>query len=263
METILDRILAEKQKEVAYLKEYGMEARGSLPKRKPFIEVLKHSNDLAIIAEFKRASPSRGLISENIRPGNQAKLYEQAGASAISVLTDSAFFKGSFDDLREVRRAVGLPILCKDFIIDEIQIDHAYLAGADIILLIVAALEESRLMNLHTYAKSLGLEVLVEIHNEEEFVKATNAGAELIGINNRDLRTFTISLETTTSLGPMVRASGACLISESGMKSASDAKLAAAAGAQGLLIGQTFMESGSMKESFRSFIVPKLGVALG
>lgn len=263
METILDRILAEKGKEVAHLKEIGVMACRSLPKRKPFIEKLKHSKNLAIIAEFKRASPSQGLINGNIRPGIQAKLYEQAGASAISVLTDTAFFKGSFDDLREVRKAVELPILCKDFIIDEIQIDYAYQAGADIILLIAAALEETRLKNLRNYAESLGHEVLVEIHNEEEFVKAKNAGANLIGINNRDLRTFTISLETTAALGPMVRASGACLISESGMKTEDDAKLAAAAGAQGVLIGQTFMESGSLEENFRSFIVPKIEAALG
>lgn len=263
METILDRILAEKGKEVAHLKEIGVTACRSLPKRKPFIEKLKYSKNLAIIAEFKRASPSQGLINGNIRPGIQAKLYEQAGASAISVLTDTAFFKGSFDDLREVRKAVELPILCKDFIIDEIQIDYAYQAGADMILLIAAALEETRLKNLRNYAESLGLEVLVEIHNEEEFVKAKNAGANLIGINNRDLRTFTISLETTATLGPMVRASSACLISESGMKTEDDAKLAAAAGAQGVLIGQTFMESGSLEENFRSFIVPKIEVALG
>ncbi|WP_409270331.1 indole-3-glycerol phosphate synthase TrpC [Neobacillus sp. SCS-31] len=261
METILHKILAEKEKEVALLKEKGVNIYESLPKRKPFIQKLKQDKDIAIIAEYKRASPSRGLINGNIRPGEQAKLYELAGATAISVLTDQKFFNGSFDDLKEVRSAVDLPLLCKDFIIDELQIDHAYQAGADIILLIVAALAETRLHSLKTYAESLGLEVLVEIHNEEELSIAKKAGAKLIGINNRDLRTFEVSLNTTTELGPRVSASGACLISESGMKTAADARLAAGAGAQGLLIGQTLMESGSLEASLREFIVPKMEVA--
>ncbi|WP_059170760.1 indole-3-glycerol phosphate synthase TrpC [Bacillus sp. FJAT-27445] len=261
METILHKILAEKEKEVALLKGKGVYLSRNLPKRKPFIQTLKQARDLAIIAEYKRASPSRGLISGNILPGEQAKIYEQAGAAAISVLTDQKFFKGSFDDLREVRNAVDLPLLCKDFIIDESQINHAFRAGADIILLIAAALEKTRLQSLYTYAKSLGLEVLVEIHNEEDLLKAQSAEAKIIGINNRDLRTFNVSLGTTSALGPRVRASGACLISESGMKTAEDAKLAARAGAQGLLIGQTLMESGSLKASLREFIVPKMEVA--
>ncbi|WP_053366818.1 indole-3-glycerol phosphate synthase TrpC [Bacillus sp. FJAT-27245] len=261
METILKKILAEKEKEVAILKKKDMPLYGCLPQRKPFIQKLKKEKNVAIIAEYKRASPSRGLINGMIRPGEQAKSYEQAGAAAISVLTDQKFFNGSFDDLREVRSAVDLPLLCKDFIIDEVQIDLAYQAGADIILLIAAALEETKLQSLKTYAESLGLEVLVEIHNEEELAIAVKTGAELIGINNRDLRTFKVSLNTTTELGPKVRASGACLISESGMKTAADANLAVGAGAQGLLIGQTLMESGTLEESLREFIVPKMEVA--
>ncbi|WP_316569932.1 indole-3-glycerol phosphate synthase TrpC [Neobacillus sp. YIM B06451] len=261
METILHKILVEKEKEVALLKEKGVNLYESLPKRKTFIQKLKQDKNIAIIAEYKRASPSRGLINGNIGPGEQAKMYELAGATAISVLTDQKFFNGSFDDLKEVRSAVDLPLLCKDFIIDELQIDHAYQAGADIILLIVAALTETRLQSLKTYAESLGLEVLVEIHNEEELAIAEQAGAKLIGINNRDLRTFEVSLNTTTELGPRVLASGACLISESGMKTAADARLAASAGAQGLLIGQTLMESGNLEEGLREFIVPKMEVA--
>ncbi|WP_043933724.1 indole-3-glycerol phosphate synthase TrpC [Bacillus sp. EB01] len=261
METILQRILQEKEKEVSKLKETRRSLTGQHEPRRSLIERLKDSAELSIIAEYKRASPSKGLINNTLDPAGQARQYELEGAQAISVLTDSTFFKGSFEDLRAVREAVGLPILCKDFIIDEIQIDCAIESGADLILLIVAALEEERLIQLYSHARQNGAEVLVEVHDEKELASALRAGAELIGVNNRDLRTFKVSLDATSSLGPKVKQAGAFFISESGIQTAEDARIAATAGADGVLVGESLMKSNSLKESFAAFTVPKLEAA--
>src|SRR5699024_8738257 len=149
-----------------------------------------------IISEIKRASPSKGAINTDVDPVKQATAYEALGASAISVLTDKPFFQGSMDDLRAVRAAVDLPILCKDFMIDPIQIDEAKAAGANMILLIAAALDDAALKSLYTYSLEQGLEVLCEVHNESEMERVLSLGATIIGINNRDLNTFTVDLNT-------------------------------------------------------------------
>src|SRR5690625_1363292 len=159
---------------------------------------------MSIIAEIKRASPSKGDINAAIDPVKQAKLYADNGASAISVLTDTPFFKGSMDDLRAVREVVNIPILCKDFMIDRIQIDVAKSAGANIILLIAAALDDNHLDKLYDYAKEHDLEVLCEVHNEEEMERVLKLGAKLVGINNRNLNTFKVDLKTTERLANMV-----------------------------------------------------------
>jgi indole-3-glycerol phosphate synthase len=252
VETILDRIIEEKRKEVQKLREGNLKKMEAKPRRS-FIQKLMEANEIAIISEFKRASPSKGIINSGVDPAEQAARYEQAGASAISVLTDSTFFKGSFSDLRAVRAAVNLPILCKDFIIDSSQIDMAAENGADIILLIVAALEQETLAKLYQYARSLNLEVLVEVHNRVELEKALKIGAQLIGVNNRDLKTFTVSLEATESLAKSIKDAGAFLISESGIHQKEDVERVRNAGANGILVGEAFMKSPDLSQSFKDF----------
>jgi indole-3-glycerol phosphate synthase len=258
VETILDRIIHEKQKEVIKLRQGNFVNMGAKQKRS-FIKKLQEAEDIAIISEFKRASPSKGIINNGVEPADQAARYEKAGASAISVLTDSTFFKGSFSDLRAVREVVDLPILCKDFIIDSSQIDQAAGNGADIILLIVAALDVNTLKVLYQYATSLDLEVLVEIHNQAELEIALKIGAQLIGVNNRDLKTFTVSLEVTESLADAIKKAGAFLISESGIHQQEDVERVRNAGANGILVGEALMKSTDLSKSFKDFRLPLLG----
>jgi indole-3-glycerol phosphate synthase len=258
VETILDRIINEKQKEVKKLREGNSIKAEAKPKRS-FIQKLQQAEEIAIISEFKRASPSKGMINNGVEPADQAARYEQAGASAISVLTDSTFFKGSFADLRAVREVVDLPILCKDFIIDSCQIDQAQAFGADIILLIVAALDENTLTELYQYAMDLDLEVLVEVHNQEELEKALNLGAQLIGVNNRDLKTFNVSLDVTESLAKSIKDAGAFLISESGIHHKEDVERVRSAGANGILVGEALMKSPDLTKSFQDFRLPLVG----
>lgn len=256
METILDKIIAQKKNEIEVLREKKQEFLNNPSEKKSFIKRLETADELAIIAEFKRASPSKGMINNQLEPAEQAANYENYGASAISVLTDSCFFQGSFRDLKSVREAVDLPILCKDFIIDPLQIDLASSCGADLILLIVAALEEQKLNNLFRYAKDRGLEVLVEVHNHKELETALKTSAKLIGVNNRNLKTFDVSLEVTEDLALAVKASGAFLISESGIHKQEDVKRVRNAGANGILVGEAFMKSPNIKQCFLDFRLP-------
>jgi indole-3-glycerol phosphate synthase len=253
--TILDRILEQKDLELKRLQKLKPTIYEQKPKRS-FIKKLQNSDEIAIIAEFKRSSPSKGMINNRVEPEEQAKIYEKYGASAISVLTDETFFKGSFTDLAKVREVVDLPLLCKDFIIDRLQIDQAASMGADIILLIVAALEESKLLELYQYARSLDLEVLIEVHNFAELEIAFKTKARLIGVNNRDLKTFNVSLEVTESLASKVRESGAFLISESGIHMQEDVNRVRRAGANGILVGEALMKSTDIKKSFHDFRLP-------
>jgi indole-3-glycerol phosphate synthase len=255
LETILDRIIEVKKTELEDLKKLKFEIEETGVKRS-FIDQLIKTNELCIIAEFKRASPSKGDINPKLNPRKQAKLYAEFGADAISVLTDQTFFKGSFSDLQEVREVVDLPILCKDFMIDEVQIDIAKQSGADLILLIAAVLEENRLVDLYKYAESQNLEILVEIHNERELEKALLANARLIGINNRNLRTFEVDLAITEQLAPLVKKTGAFLISESGIKSLADVSRVNEAGASGILVGERLMTASNLKGTFKEFKLP-------
>ncbi|WP_413309477.1 indole-3-glycerol phosphate synthase TrpC [Bacillus sp. 1P10SD] len=258
METILDKIIEQKKKEILILREGNRPLRDPRQKKRSLIKTLQTADEVSIIAEFKRASPSKGIINNTTLPSDQALLYEDYGASAISVLTDETFFKGSFSDLTSVRKTVDLPILCKDFIIDPIQIDHASANGADIILLIVAALSNERLVELYQYATDLGLEVLVEVHNQVELEQALKTGAKLIGINNRDLKTFHVSLEVTEKLASAVKSSGAFLISESGIFLQEDVERVRDSGANGILVGEALMKSLDVKQSFLNFRLPLL-----
>ncbi|MBW3113136.1 MULTISPECIES: indole-3-glycerol phosphate synthase TrpC [Bacillaceae] len=244
MATILETIIKKKNEEVKELKQFGyttFQYQGT--HNHSLYETLKSASSLQVIAEIKRASPSKGDIRTEVDPVSQAAIYAEAGACAISVLTDTPFFKGRMEDLANVRRAVSIPILCKDFIIDEIQIDRARDAGANVILLIVAALDFTRMKELYCYATNLGLEVLVEVHNEEEMIEALELGATIIGVNNRNLKTFEVDLLITESLASMVKGREVVLVSESGIRDESDSRRVKDAGAQGILVGETLMRS--------------------
>lgn len=201
------------------------------------------SAGINIIAEIKRASPSKGIINDNIDAAATAQVYERGGAKAISVLTEEDHFKGSMDDLRAVRDAVGLPILQKDFIFDDFQIYEAAAAGADAILLIVAMLEDEILKYLHRVAEEdLGIDALVEVHDLAEMERARKLGARLIGVNNRNLKTFDVSLDTSRQLiGSAPK--GAVMVSESGLKSREDIRELKNLGFNGFLIGETLMKA--------------------
>ncbi|MEN3328214.1 MAG: indole-3-glycerol phosphate synthase [Acidobacteriota bacterium] len=206
-----------------------------------------------IIAEFKRRSPSKGTIREGANPSDVARAYQAGGAVAMSVLTEEDYFSGSLDDLREVKSTVELPVLRKDFIVDEYQVYESAAAGADAILLIVAALDDGLLSKLRRLAEDeLGMDALVEVHTSDEMKRAAACGAKLIGVNNRDLRTFEVSLETSLSLAREAP-SEALLISESGLNSAADLRRLYEAGYRGFLIGETLMRADDPAAALRSF----------
>lgn len=240
--TILQKIMETKRQEVAALRAYPFqhEPRNIVS----LVDRFEQSERMNIIAEVKRASPSKGMIHETVNPVKQASIYAQGGVTAISVLTDETYFKGSFDDLRAVAKAVDVPVLCKDFMMDEVQIQVAYDAGASVILLIVAALDNEVLQRLYTYATSLGLNVLVEVHTVEELKRALAIDAKLIGVNNRDLKTFTVDLATTEQIAEQFPfGEGRVLISESGLKHREEVERVRDAGATGVLVGETLMRA--------------------
>lgn len=215
---------------------------------------LRAGGGMKIIAEFKRASPSLGEIRRDANPAQIARQYESAGACAISVLTEPDFFHGSLDDLRAVRAVSRLPILRKDFIVDSSQIEEAAVAGADAILLIVAALSDAELSRLRKVAEDdLGLDALVEVHTAEEMRRAADAGASLIGVNNRDLRTFVTSLETSERLAPLAP-NDTTLVSESGLSSPNDLVRLTKSGYHGFLIGEKLMRADDPAAAVRSFL---------
>ena len=202
-----------------------------------------------IIAEFKRRSPSKGVIRADANVTEIARSYENGDAVAISVLTEEDYFAGSLDDLRAVKSAVKLPILRKDFVFDEYQVYESAAAGADALLLIVAALDDELLSRLRRLAEDeLRLDALVEVHTSSEMKRAVACGATLIGVNNRDLRTFEVSLDTSLALAREAPPE-ALLISESGLQSAADLERLRAAGYCGFLIGETLMRAGNATES--------------
>ena len=197
---------------------------------------------LALIAEVKRASPSAGLIAPNFDPVVVATRYQAAGANAISVLTDEPFFQGHLDHLRAVRAAVDLPILRKDFVLDEVQVYEAAAVGADAVLLIVAALSQDELVHLLDVATSCQLDTLVEVHTLAELDRALDTDARIIGINNRDLTTFKVDLAVTEALSEDVPP-GVLLVSESGIRTADDSRRLRSCGADAILVGEALMRS--------------------
>lgn len=253
--TILQKILEVKYKEVEQLKK-EQKVVGQQLDRPSLFEKLKQADQLQVIAEMKRASPSKGMIREGADPVAQASLYEKSGAACISVLTDTSFFKGSFEDLQDVAAAVRTPLLCKDFVVDRVQIDRAKAAGASVVLLIVAALDDNTLATLHAYALSEGLEVLVEVHDVEELSRALAIDAKLIGVNNRDLKTFTVDLQRTEEVAAAFPFhENRVLISESGIVDEKDAQRVGAAGAKAILVGESLMRSESVEEALHALQV--------
>jgi indole-3-glycerol phosphate synthase len=244
---ILDKILASKRDEVRTRKarvpaaELAKRLKGASAAR-DFAGAIRRGRDGAIrlVAEFKRASPSQGVIRTDLGPAQVARLYAGAGAAAMSVLTDAPFFQGSGDDLRSAREAVKIPVLQKDFILDDYQLLEARAVGADAILLIVAALPGDELVRLHQRAAELGLAALVEVHDESELERALAIQPKIIGINNRDLRTFRVDLATTFRLRPLI-APAIIVVSESGIQSHTDALRLQQAGVDAMLVGERLM----------------------
>lgn len=240
----LEEILAVKRAEVERLRPIAARIADQAFEVKDFRgfrAALQRSDDqLAIIGEIKRASPSAGTIAADIDPGEKAKVYQEQGAEAISVLTDKTFFQGTMSDLATVHDAVTIPVLRKDFIIDRLQIIQAVAGGADAILLIVAALPQPELLKLTSAAAELFLDTLVEVHTEEELQRAIDVGATIIGINNRNLTTFEVDISVTEELSELVP-KDVVLVSESGYKSVDDVRRAHQCGVNAILVGEALM----------------------
>ncbi len=263
-DTVLDRILARKVEEVAGRKsETSLAALRAESEALPFaprdMVAALQKEKVALIAEVKRASPSKGLLTDDFAPVMLAATYAFNGAAAISVLTDADFFMGSLRYLRAVREAVDLPLLRKDFVIDPFQVYEARAAGADTVLLIVAALSDLQLRELHALTRDCGMSALVEVHNEAEMERALRLDAELIGINNRDLKTFNVDLETTARLAGMVD-DDVVLVAESGIRDAADARTMGAFGANAVLVGESLVKASDMVSLARELSEQPRGV---
>lgn len=247
---ILETIVEYKKEKVARDKEKApLESLLPLIENSPACRDFKAAlskGRLAVIAEVKKASPSKGVIREDFDPSEIARAYETGGVDAVSVLTEDKFFLGSDEYLKVVKGIVSMPVLRKDFIIDEYQIYQARAIGADAVLLIASILSAEELKDFYETAKGLGLYCLVEVHSEEELEKAIYAGADIIGINNRDLDTFDIDIRTTQELAELIP-EGRIIVSESGILSGEDAKFVRMHGADAILVGQFLMESGSIE----------------
>lgn len=226
---------------------------GPVAPRRPFREALLQAPDVAIIAEVKKASPSKGLLCPDFEPVSLARDYETGGATAISVLTDERFFQGSLEFLPRIRQEMGLPILRKDFLIDHFQVEETALWGADALLLIVAVMEDSQLAELLAHARETGLDALVEVHSEREMERAMKVEADLIGVNNRDLADFSVSLDTTfrirKALPPEVP-----LVSESGISTSEDVRRLLEAEVDAALIGETLVRATDRVATLTSLI---------
>jgi len=245
---ILSRILAVKCSEVAGLAGRLADFQAACHDAPPacgLADVLRRAPDepMRVVAEIKRRSPSAGILADPFVPAEIAGRYERGGAEAVSCLTDGEFFGGSIEHLREVRAAVGLPVLRKDFLIAEVQVYEARAAGADAVLLIAEALDPRQMTDLAFLAADLGMDVLAEAHSDEMLEVAIGCGARLVGVNNRDLQTFRVTLETTERLAPIVRAAGHVLVSESGITSAADVHRLLAVGVDAILVGESLLRS--------------------
>lgn len=247
----LETIIHEKKQEVRAM---PLEKVQPLRKTDSFYQQVKaHPEKMHIIGEVKRASPSKGAINLAVNVIEQAQAYEQAGVTAISVLTDEVFFKGSIEDLRTVASQVTIPVLCKDFIIDEKQLIRARNAGATMVLLIVSALSKQKLAELYTKAVALELEVLVEVHDEQELAIAEGLSAQLIGVNNRNLKTFDVSIEVSQQLGKK-QTRDAVYISESGFSTGQQVALVKE-NYQAVLVGEGLMRENDPKAKVKELQV--------
>jgi indole-3-glycerol phosphate synthase len=254
MPTILDNIVATKREEVAKAKgdcpESTLRRRlADAPPPRDFFAALAAGPPIQLIAEVKKASPSKGVIRADFDPVAIARTYQQHGASCISVLTDEQYFQGSLDYLRQVRAAVDLPVLRKDFIIDPYQVVEARAAGADAVLLIAECLDDESLARLHNAIVELGMTPLVELYDPANLPRVLQIGARLIGVNNRNLHTFEVDLEHTLRLRRQVPADR-LLVGESGIRNRSDVERLEAAGVQAMLVGESLL------------VLPDVGVAV-
>jgi indole-3-glycerol phosphate synthase len=264
---LLDEIVAHKRGEVARRRterppaDVQAACRDARPAR-DFAAALRPApgHRVSLIAEVKRASPSRGVMRADLDPPAQARRYAAAGAAAVSVLTDERYFHGSLDDLLAVRAAVGLPLLRKEFIVDEYQLWESRAAGADAVLLIAAALDDGALKDLVHAAHAVGLGTLVEVHTREELERAVRLPAPVIGVNNRDLQTLATSLEPSLSLLPLLPP-GAVGVSESGLATREDVERVVAAGAQAILVGETLVRAADVAAAIGELLLRPGGAA--
>ena len=249
MTSYLDKILSTKalevdqQKSLLNLDDIKLRINDASPS-KGFINAIQERNKkglVSVIAEIKKASPSKGIIREDFSPTEIAKQYETNGATCLSILTDEKYFQGSLDYLKQVRTQVEIPLLRKDFIVDEYQIYQSKLYGADCILLIVSALTDNQLIEYKSIAEELSLDVLVEVHNQQELERILTMNFSLIGINNRNLSTFEVSLETTRDLSSL--SGEATLVSESGIRNKKDIEEILSYGVLNFLVGESFMRA--------------------
>jgi indole-3-glycerol phosphate synthase len=257
---ILEKIIAVKRGEVARLRPQAGKLKQAAAARtefRDFAAALRRENGVALIAEIKKASPSAGLISKDFDAIALAREYEAAGANALSILTDEQFFQGRVEYLPLIRDAVKRPLLRKDFIIDELQVYESAARAADAILLIVAILDDEQLKAFRELAWHLRLASLVEVHDDRELDRALASGAEIIGINNRDLRDFSVNLATTERLAAKLQR-GMCgkhlLVAESGINTRADVERLAKAGARAVLVGESLMRSGDMAAKVKELI---------
>ena len=258
MSTILDEILEQKRREVAAARERVsfnvLESRlASSPPVRGFLAALLAANRPGLIAEVKKASPSAGLIRPDFDPVTIARQYEVAGANCLSVLTDEHFFQGHLDYLRDIRQIVRIPVMRKEFIIDRYQIAEARVAGADCVLLIAECLDDVQLHDLYGYARSLGMDVLIELYDLENVERVLATGTKLLGINNRDLRTFVTSLEHTFRVKQLVP-EDILLVSESGIASHADIQRLRAEGIGAVLVGESLMRQPDIGVAVRSLM---------
>jgi indole-3-glycerol phosphate synthase len=251
--TILAQIVEQKRLELGHAEE-NVEQRAleSMAGRRDFLGALIGPAP-AVIAEIKRASPSRGVLSEHFEPSTIGEAYQRGGAAALSVLTDQKHFGGSLSDLESARRAVTLPVLRKDFTIDTYHVQQAAAHGADAILLIAAILSERQMRDFRELAERYRMAALVEVHDEEELEPAIASGARLIGVNNRNLHTFEVMLETALRLAEKIPA-GVVRVAESGIHSSADVERLRAAGYQAFLVGEHLMKSGDPVGALRALV---------
>ena len=253
---ILSRIVADKQAALAAVRarlpELETRASEANAARRDFQQALA-AHPPAVIAEVKKASPSKGLLAEDFRPASIARAYEEGGAAALSVLTDEKYFQGTLADLEQARAAVALPVLRKDFTIDEAHVVEAAAHGADAILLIAAILTEDEMRRFRERAEEFGLAALVEVHDGAELEPALASGARIVGVNNRNLHTFEVSLDTSLRLAERIP-DGVLRVAESGIRTADDVRRLSEAGFQAFLVGERLMKSRDPAGALRALL---------
>lgn len=259
MSDFLEKIISYKVREVAYQMAETPQSQlqsmlSNLPATRSFKQAVSQPGGVNLIAEVKKASPSKGIIREDFDHLAIARAYTRAGAAAISVLTDREFFQGSPDFLREIRQVTNLPLLRKDFVINPYQLYQARVLGADAVLLITAILSDSELIEFQGIAEELGLDCLVEVHNADELTRAMTAGARLLGINNRDLKTFRTDLNTTFLLKKLISQPDTSVVSESGINTRADVVRLEEEGVEAMLVGEALVRHTDLEFQVRRLL---------